>query len=619
MGSLESKELPVRIGAISVKNCFGFGDSGDADLVSPSGIVSILGRNSSGKSSLLAGILSLSPDVGSPDENDRFVNFYNPSGGTPLIWGSIDIEGELPTPEQFLASIKRYLRLTGVPQDFEEGEDLAGVAFECYEEFASLFHHARSAGRISVYRQGNHGLFWVTAPGETIDDQNRRRSNIGSTLARVFDARTGALRVQKSEFPVQMNPGRVYRELARHLVPPIFLFGQRFQLNANLPDRITQGLIGKSTGLESYLVSLLDSDLLDEFFDINDPDRRDELLEGFRGKMSHLSSLVNAGGMNPMLEFVLHENEGLQLTAKIDGKKSFYRHLSDNTKFLIGYNLVTRCEDIAPSVLLFDEPNTGFHPSAQLQLLDFLQRLAHAGHQVVITTHSEHLLDVRHICGVRTMEQDSRGLLRVENKPLSRANSAKAALALQPLFNSIGQTYGGPFPLAKGSRAVLVEGITDLMHLRAISELLGITIHPSVVPGRGQSTLPTITAFCIGQGFELKFVIDKGTAAKVLREEYLVSSDSIFEVCPWENCRSSGIEDLYSREDFDELLRRAGISMPASKRSMASNSARVSDAVKVIVARTVLDGDLNFLGVSTKESFLEVFNFIAAEDSWYSM
>ena len=72
-----------------------------------------------------------------------------------------------------------------------------------------------------------------------------------------------------------------------------------------------------------------------------------------------------------MFKIVLHEKNGIQITVKIDNKPSFYSHLSENTKFLFAYYLYREIHNINNAILLFDEPNKGFHPTAQANILKF--------------------------------------------------------------------------------------------------------------------------------------------------------------------------------------------------------------------------------------------------------
>ena len=67
-------------------NCFGFGDAA-ADLHPP--LIYVLGRNSSGKTSLLDAIDQLSPGR-TPEAHPRFQNF-RPTEQTPQLIGRFEV------------------------------------------------------------------------------------------------------------------------------------------------------------------------------------------------------------------------------------------------------------------------------------------------------------------------------------------------------------------------------------------------------------------------------------------------------------------------------------------------------------------------------------------------
>lgn len=74
------------------------------------------------------------------------------------------------------------------------------------------------------------------------------------------------------------------------------------------------------------------------------------------------------------------------------------------------------------AILLFDEPDNGFHATAQEELLRFLNALADDGKQVIVSTHSEHLIGLDHLTGVRRMVTDAqgnyRGMQEAETRPM---------------------------------------------------------------------------------------------------------------------------------------------------------------------------------------------------------
>ena len=86
-----------------------------------------------------------------------------------------------------------------------------------------------------------------------------------------------------------------------------------------------------------------------------------------------------------------------QLQVRVDGgrRRGPWRNLID-----VGYGIsqilpivIPLLRDDAPDLALLQQPEVHLHPSAQAALGTRLSRLAASGHQAVVETHSDHLMD----------------------------------------------------------------------------------------------------------------------------------------------------------------------------------------------------------------------------------
>ena len=80
----------MRLESFRIKNCFGFWDSGEIDLDDPGNLVYFLGRNSSGKSSVLRAISHFEYDK-VPEKHPKFAN-YEPYTQAPLLRARFSID-----------------------------------------------------------------------------------------------------------------------------------------------------------------------------------------------------------------------------------------------------------------------------------------------------------------------------------------------------------------------------------------------------------------------------------------------------------------------------------------------------------------------------------------------
>ena len=91
----------MKLKSFQVINCFGFHDSEQINLDSEHNFIYLLGRNSSGKSSVLNGIKYFELGI-TPSEQANFLNF-NDSGATRALVATYRVRESKLSEEQFNA------------------------------------------------------------------------------------------------------------------------------------------------------------------------------------------------------------------------------------------------------------------------------------------------------------------------------------------------------------------------------------------------------------------------------------------------------------------------------------------------------------------------------------
>lgn len=121
-----------------------------------------------------------------------------------------------------------------------------------------------------------------------------------------------------------------------------------------------------------------------------------------------------------------------------------------------------------PLLLLFDEPGTPLHPSAQRAAAKLIGSMS-SRHQVIYSTHSPFLIDWNFPQRIRLFDRDYESKrTRILNKPYAPRESMQRIW--DPLRESIGVTIGEVGIL--GSRNVLVEGVSDQILIANVSSAL---------------------------------------------------------------------------------------------------------------------------------------------------
>jgi hypothetical protein len=126
-------------------------------------------------------------------------------------------------------------------------------------------------------------------------------------------------------------------------------------------------------------------------------------------------------------------------------------------------------EDSAqPLLLLFDEPATPLHPSAQRVAAKLLATIA-LRHQVIYSTHSPFMIDWDFPQRIRMLVRDSNSKrTHINNKPYHPREGVRHIW--DPLRSTIGVTLGDVSVIA--DKNVFVEGVTDQILLANASALL---------------------------------------------------------------------------------------------------------------------------------------------------
>lgn len=591
----------MRLHSFQIKNCFGFGDSGKVNVDDPSNLIYILGRNSSGKTALLTAIEALFSEK-VPQDFDRFENFDLFEETLGLYAQFTDIAHDLSL-DSLTANVAKAQQQTnqGNPAVVASSE-FQSLVNEVTTAVAEIYDQAleemRAAPAVWVRRTG-HGDYSISAH-QSFDDIPQRldamSQKMSAALGKVggrFEGGTTQLLVGGSMHAFHLLTEQEIENLLFHQFPVAVRFDRRDNLIEDLPRAIQlPHLEVKSAVLGSFL-DMLDRNTVRRFLQSNSPDARNQLLKEMQMETTKLCNTINHAahslGLPDLLTIQLAERGGLQIAVKTDTKTSDYAHISENTKILFAYFLLLKAGEVNASILLFDEPNNGFHATAQEELLRFLQELAGHNKQVIVSTHSEHLIDVDHLAGVRLMSTDTDGnYLAVRNKWNSSTKRKGDVLALRPVMDAIGLRFGANH-LTIHDKLIVTEEPSALHYLRAFSILFGGEgLH--IAPANGGKAIVPVLALVVGQGLAFKVVVDTTTHGKtdkqLIQEWGAVPSESIYEIdippqfqkgsaSGLQEATDSGIEDVFSKADFRKLLTDQG-NPPGPEFDGMSNSAYIN-------------------------------------------
>lgn len=612
----------MKLTAFKIINCFGFRDSGWLNLKDDHNFIYLLGRNSSGKSSVLNAIKYFEWGV-TPSEQPNFQNF-NDSGDTSSLISKFQLKGSGLSEEKFKKQlIKKFTELgidEGVMSNHPKLKKLFDTVLFIYTELVTRINKAEE---ITIHKLSEgHYHYLESGNNEYIE----RKKKVAAAIDAAKE-NSGNFNVNSSSrsLPITWSS---FEDLLFLQSPNIYLFDEKFSLREVLPDRIDLNWEMKNHKFLNTFVDHLGKEKVNRYLISNDPEEREEILSELRVRVKTLTDKVNqhrANSLNSdLLEIYLHDKNGIQITVRTDGKKSYYAHLSDNTKFLFAYYLYQITNDISGDILLFDEPSNGFHPTAQTFVLNLLKQLAADGNLVIVTTHSEYLIDLDFLSGVRLMSTDENKNIIVKNHFYNQAKEKGDYLALQPILDAIGYRYGNQINIK--DKVIVTEGVTDLLYLRAFNKILGFIDDIDIAPARGDGTILNVIPFLISQGINFKVVMDTGAVKQKIQSGFGIEDRFFFEVpIPSEfigRMEGSGIEDLFSKSDFEKRLLEISHSLTAEYPHVSNSNYMKTLGVKRLVAQSFYEIASSFsesdFDAETIENFRNVIGFCKNSD-WYSL
>ena len=217
-------------------------------------------------------------------------------------------------------------------------------------------------------------------------------------------------------------------------------------------------------------------------------------------------------------------------------------------------------ETLKGSVILLDEPGLHLHPGAQKNLLKGLEEYAR-GNTLLYTTHLPFMINLDQPSQIRILEDRNKEI--VVTTDLTE-RSLDARLVLQAALD---MDFSQKFLIEK--RNLIVEGVEDYWILTELSNLLrrsgkdGLPEDVLITPGGGATHAVPVAAFMIGQELDMVALFDSDDEGR-LAEEKLVHNwlpqytESLAKVILLGDavgaCGDFALEDLFPDEFYIESV-----------------------------------------------------------------
>ncbi len=316
------------------------------------------------------------------------------------------------------------------------------------------------------------------------------------------------------------------------------------------------------------------------------------------------------------LDFAVKTTEGKPLPVRMRSKGMIW---------FLSFWLAIKSLKEKKSIILIDEPDRSLHINAQKDLLDVFDKVSKKfRHQIVYATHAPSLVPLDTIYRIFLIFNDKdKGTLCENILKTQIGNSKNKQEAISLVNYAIGCSV--PYQnLVFEKKNVILEGISDFMYFQAMAKILGKTLDFTLIPGIGVkgSKLNPLVSICIGYNLKWCVIIDGGGVGE---NKFTELKNGIFA----ENEEKAkkkvrllsveNIEDMFSVQDID-LIAKESKSFKSftlgQKPKKKSNLEYIGKSRKNVFAKLFL-GKVNNKEIAKKDlsnttvsSFEELFDFI---------
>lgn len=206
------------------------------------------------------------------------------------------------------------------------------------------------------------------------------------------------------------------------------------------------------------------------------------------------------------------------------------------------------------AILLLDEPGLSLHALKQAEFRETLSKLSEKN-QTIFTTHSPFLVGANELDIVRVVEMVDRKVGTKVNVSLTASDSG----AMLPLQEALG--YDLAQSLFFHKRNLVLEGLTDLWYLEAISEMLqadgqeGLDDSIALLPANSASKVVYYATILYAQNLKIAALLDSDAEGdQAAKQETLVNTLGNRKILRTKDVYSGEVKNVEIEDLFRETL-----------------------------------------------------------------
>jgi predicted ATP-dependent endonuclease of OLD family len=229
--------------------------------------------------------------------------------------------------------------------------------------------------------------------------------------------------------------------------------------------------------------------------------------------------------------------------------------------YLTLYDYLEKNDNNTKYILLLDEPNMFLHAAAQKDLLERVFKKEFKDFQILYSTHSPYMIDTDNPYSIRIIEKKEETKIYTSSQDYVRESSGIEIDTITPLMVSLDLHLSNNLTFCITDKLLLVEGTQDLYILKAFIKRFDMEPQFSnikIIACMGANTeIVYMFSYLFGMGYQTYLLVDDDkpgkTAIKELSEDL---SDGVnrFLVYKKKKSNNSKLEDLFSNKDFQTYL-----------------------------------------------------------------
>ncbi|TDU04198.1 putative ATP-dependent endonuclease of OLD family [Streptomyces sp. 846.5] len=251
-------------------------------------------------------------------------------------------------------------------------------------------------------------------------------------------------------------------------------------------------------------------------------------------------------------------------------------------------------------ILLLDEPGLSLHGLAQGDLLRLIDERLAPKHQVLYTTHSPFMVSPGQLHRVRTVIDQEKAGTKVSSE-VFQADQDTAFPLLAAMGIEMTQT------LFVGEHTLLLEGPSDLIYLDVLTDIAterGLTgLDPRWVktPIGGSGKLSTFVTLLGANKLHVAVLVDSSSkdvgAVKRLRENDQLAANGLVQISEFTGTADADVEDLFERDFYLGLVNSAyatELTTPIAAADLNARDPRIVRQIETVFRqRNIAGGNFN--------------------------